>query len=228
MNGDIFATKGLEYLIVIAYLAVMVWAVRWFASRQVTQAAASGARSRSRQSVPWFALADGFHYHPGHGWAAAADGDVVTVGMDDFAAQLVGAPDALELPAIGTAVRQGERGWTLVAGERALPMLSPVEGEVVEVNPAVLDAPRLAADDPYGAGWLLKVRPRNRQASLKNLLSGDLAAAWMRQTVERLRRMPAAELGVAMPDGGVPVRGFGRVLGPDEWSRAARDFFLAD
>jgi len=117
---------------------------------------------------------------------------------------------------------------TLHAGDRSLPMLSPVDGEVVAVNPAVLETPRLAADDPYGAGWLLRVRPRDRRASLKNLLSGELAMLWMRDATERLRRMPAAGLGSVMPDGGMPVRGFGRSLAPEEWSQAARDFFLAD
>lgn len=226
MNGDIFATKGIEYLIVIAYLLVMAAAVRWFASRRPAGAPASGARGPAARAVPWFALADGYHYHPGHAWAAASDGDVVTVGLDDFAAQLVGAPDGVELPAVGTGVRQGEPGWAVRAGERSLAMLSPVDGEVVAVNHAVLETPRLAADDPYGVGWLLKVRAPNRQASLRNLLSGELASLWMRHTAERLRRLPAAELGVVMPDGGAPVRGFGRALEPEAWEAVAREFFL--
>jgi len=228
MNGDIFATKGTEYLIVIAYLLAMAWAVRWFASRQAVRAAAVPEPRPRLRAEGWFTLADGLRYHPGHAWAAASDGDVVTVGMDDFAARLVGAPDAVELPPVGTTLRQGGRGWTLRAGDRALPMLSPVEGEVVAVNPAVAASPRVASDDPYGTGWLLQVRPRDRRASLKNLLSGDLASAWMRQAAERLRGMPDAALGLVMPDGGVPVPGFGRTLGPEAWDRAARDFFLTD
>jgi len=223
MPGDIFATKGLEYLLVVVYFVLLIALVRVIAP-PVT---ATAAPSRRRPAVtPWFSLAEGYHFHPGHAWAAATDGEIVTVGLDDFAAQLVGPPDGFELPAVGAGVRQGEPGWALRAGDRALTMLSPMEGEVVAVNPAVLATPRLAADDPYGQGWLLKVRAPNRKASLKNLFSGELAAVWMRHATDRLQRLPATGLGVVMADGGTPVRGFGRALGPDEWQAVARDFFL--
>ena len=225
---DIFATKGPEYLIVIAYLVLLVVAVRFLAPRRAAQAVGVRRGRPGTRPAPWFALGDGLRFHQGHSWASAADGDVLTVGLDDFAAQLVGAPDALELPAVGADLRQGARGWSLRAGDRTLPMLSPVEGRVVAVNQAVLDAPRLAADDPYGAGWLLKVRTPDRTMTLRNLLSGELAAVWMRQTAERLLALPAGGLGVVMPDGGAPVRGFGRSLAPDEWDVVAHEFFLTD
>jgi glycine cleavage system H lipoate-binding protein len=224
MQGDIYATKGVEYLLVIGYLLLLVATLKVVGPRLARAAGAKGTRPAVRPG-PWFALADGYHFHPGHTWAAAGDGDVVTVGLDDFAAQLVGPPDGLELPAVGTGVRQGERGWRVRAGDRTLAMLSPVDGKVVAVNRAVLESPGLAAEDPYGEGWLLKVEAPNRGASLRNLLSGELASVWMRHTVERLRRLPAGGLGVVMPDGGVPVRGFGRALGPEEWDVVAREFF---
>jgi glycine cleavage system H lipoate-binding protein len=227
MQGDIFATKGPEYLIVIAYLVLLVLAARYLAPAPVPQTAGA-RRARRGLSVPWFSLKEGFRFHQGHTWAAEADGEVVTVGVDDFAAQLVGAPDALELPGVGTDVRQGAQGWRLRAGDRTLAMLSPVNGRVVAVNQAVLDTPQLATDDPYGAGWLLKVRAPDQKLSLRNLLSGELAAAWMRQTVERLRALPAGGLGTVMPDGGVPVRGFGRALSQEEWDVVTREFFLSE
>jgi glycine cleavage system H protein len=227
MNGDIFATKGLEYLIVVVYLVLLVLAVRYLAPAPVPQAAGA-RRARRGLGTSWFSLAEGYHFHQGHSWASAADRDLVTVGLDDFAAQLVGTADAVTLPAVGANVRQGGPGWELRAGGRTLQMVSPVEGTVVAVNRAVLDAPQRAAEDPYGEGWLLKVRPANRQVTLRNLLSGELASAWMQQTVERLRRMPAGGLGVVMPDGGVPVRGFGRALGQEEWDAVSREFFLSE
>jgi len=225
MPHDLYATKGIEYLIVIAYLLLMAGVLGFF-SRRAAGTVATKAPRPEAWVTPWFALAEGYHFHPGHSWAAAEGGDVVTVGLDDFAAQLVGAPDGLELPEVGANVRQGECGWTVRAGERTLPMLSPVEGTVVAVNHAVLDAPRRAVEDPYGEGWLLKVRSPNRLASLRNLLSGELASVWMRHTAERLRRLPAAELGVVMPDGGTPVRGFGRALPPEQWEAVVSEFFL--
>jgi len=226
MQGDIYATKGIEYLLVIGYLVLLVATLKLLGPRFARAAAAKSERPVGRPA-PWFALADGYHFHPGHTWAAG-DGDVVTVGLDDFAAQLVGPPDALELPAVGSGVRQGERAWRVRVADRSLAMLSPVGGRVVAVNREVLESPRLAAEDPYGKGWLLKVETPDRQASLRNLLSGELASVWMRHTVERLRGLPAGGLGVVMADGGVPVRGFGLALAPEEWDVVAREFFRTD
>lgn len=219
MEGDIFATKGTEYLLVIAYFVLLVGLVRLLAPDRRTRPAAPPVRA-----VGWFRLADGYHFHPGHAWASPTDDGVLKVGIDDFTAQLVGEPDEFALPAVGERLRQGANAWQLRTGDRSLDMLSPVEGEVVAVNDAVRESPRLAADDPYGSGWLLKVRVSDR-ASLRNLLSGSLAAAWIRDTAERLRGMPGTGLGLLMTDGGTPVRGFGRSLGPEEWNTVARDFF---
>lgn len=225
MPTDIFATKGIEYLLTIVYFALLVALVRWIAPR--ARPSRAPAR-RPRDADAWFHVVNGRSYHPGHAWAAADRDGLVTVGIDDFTAQLLGPPDALGLPPVGTRLKSGERGWQVAAGERVLGMVSPVEGEVVAVNQAALEAPRLASDDPYGAGWLLKVRASNPRAALRNLLPADLAATWMKQAGERLRGMPAAGLGVVMTDGGTPMKGFGRALGPAEWNTIARDFFLAD
>ena len=227
MTGDIFATKGTEYLLVVLYFVLLIALVNVFAPKVVASASVRTRRSFA-SALHWFSLAEGYHFHPGHAWASATDGEIVTVGLDDFAAKLVGPPDGFALPEVGSGVRQGEPGWAVRAGDRTLTMLSPVEGEVVAVNHAVLETPRLAADDPYGQGWLLKVRAENRKAALNNLLSGELASAWMRHTAERLSRMPAAGLGVVMADGGMPMRGFGRALGPSEWQAVTREFFLGD
>ncbi len=227
MHGDIYATKGTEYLLVIAYLLVLVATMKLLLPRLARRREVRGPR-RAPRSAPWFALAEGYHYHPGHTWAVEEGGDVVVVGLDDFAAKVVGTPDGVELPPVGTTVRQGQCAWKLRAGARDLAMLSPVDGRVVAVNDAVRHAPRLAVDDPYGRGWLLKLQSRHRRASLRNLLSGELASAWMRHTVERLHALPSGPLGVVMADGGAPKTGFGRELDPEAWDVVAREFFRAE
>jgi glycine cleavage system H protein len=226
MQVDIFATKGTEYLLTIVYFALLIALVRFLApgaTRVVTAAA-----SRAADAVLSFAVPADLWFHPGHAWVAAGGGepDVVTVGLDDFTAQVVGAPDALALPAVGAHVSQGARAWELRAGERTLGMVSPVEGDVVAVNEELGRSPQLAAEDPYGRGWLLKVHAPGRPRWQHNLLGAELASVWMRHSAERLRRLLAGDLGEVMADGGRPLRGFGRGLAPEEWASIARDFFL--
>jgi glycine cleavage system H lipoate-binding protein len=227
MEGDIYATKGIEYLIVIGYLLVMV-GLAVLAARRRARHSARQTREAPARVGPSFPAGDGYRFHPGHAWVARKDGSVVTVGLDDFTARVVGEPDGFELPSPGSGLRQGAPAWKVRANGRVLPMLSPVEGEVVAVNQAVLASPRLAADDPYGQGWLLKVRTFDGRAGLRNLIAGELASLWMQHSSERLRRLPTGELGVVMPDGGTPVPGLARTLEQREWEVLAREFFLTE
>ncbi|UCF20626.1 MAG: glycine cleavage system protein H [Gemmatimonadota bacterium] len=223
---DIFATKGVEYLIVIAYLVVLVGFWKLLSvPREPTAARAQPDHSSGRR---WLHLRDGYYFHQGHSWAQLEEGDVVRVGVDDFAMRLLGRPATVDLPEVGAHLRQGEPGWQFEVDAKFIPMLSPVEGEVTEVNWEVQLSPDLASDEPYDRGWLLKVRVPNARANLKNLLKGKLARAWIDEVLENLRRMRAGELGIVMPDGGIPVDGFARTLSPDRWDELARRFLLSD
>lgn len=225
---DIFSTKDIEYVLVIAYLTLLVpfWLLltRTRAVPAVVQAAAA-----VRDMVAgWFHMPAGYFHHRGHAWAMPDERGLVRVGMDDFAHKLVGTPTALSLPEPGAWVEQGDLGWRVGVGERFVNMLSPVYGQVVAVNQRVLDDPRLAAEDPYGDGWLLQVRPDDGKASFKNLLSGKLARAWMEEVAASLQARMSPELGMVMQDGGTPVAGFARELDPEGWDKLAARFLLSD
>lgn len=223
--SDIFATKGLEYLIVIGFLLLLVgyWKLL---SRPLPADAAARIGSRPVRRG-WFSLPDHLLFHQGHTWAARAGEDIVTVGLDDFAQKLVGEPASVRLPQPGTALRQGERAWELDVDSRSVGMVSPVDGKVLSVNPRIQETPELVCADPYGEGWLMKVKVPGPSRMRRNLLSGSLARAWMSETVERLRAMRAGELGILLPDGGVPISGFVRELSPEGWADLAEEFFLS-
>ncbi len=86
------------------------------------------------------------------------DGDVATIGITDYAAEKLGDVVVVELPEIGSEVAAaavvGEIESTKSVGE----LFAPVSGEVVEVNEAVVASPELVNSDPFGEGWLVKVR----------------------------------------------------------------------
>jgi glycine cleavage system H protein len=226
---ELFATKGIEYLIVIGYLALLVpvW-LMLTRPRAVAQVKAAGRRA-AQWALDWFRVPEGVLFHRGHTWAVpdktSVEGRLVRVGLDDFAHALVGTPSRVVLPAPGQLLRQGEVGWKLDFDGRLVDMLSPITGRVVEVNTAVLESPD-ALRDPYGAGWLARVSVPARGSGLKNLLSGALARAWMEQTVTALRRRMSGDLEMAMQDGGAPVEGFVRHLSADQWAAVAAEFFM--
>jgi len=216
---DIFATKGIEYLIVIGFLAALVFYWKLVGQTEPDTAVVPARRS----GRGWFAAPRDYLFHLGHTWAAPEGNRLFRVGMDDFAQQLVGEPSALDLPGPGDQVKQGELGWTVRVGPRAVRMLSPVDGVVEEVNSEVRGSPGIVNDEPYERGWLMKVRVGDHGKPQRNLLSADMAREWLGQAAEGLRTMWTRELGVALPDGGAPVKGFARALSDDRWDALAEE-----
>jgi glycine cleavage system H protein len=223
--SDIFATKGIEYLLVISVLLLFIpfWRMVSRPAKAIYQAAESIVPAISE----WFHLPEEkLYYHQGHGWAMPESGNVVRVGMDDFAQKLVGKIDAIQFPQVGSRVTQGEKGWSLQAGSKSIDMLSPVDGEIIEINESLLKSPESIGNDPYGQSWLFKVRAPKVSANMKNLLSGALARKWMDGVRESLLARMNYNLGAVSQDGGVLVDGIAKNLDSERWDEIAREYFL--
>ncbi|EKV00930.1 glycine cleavage system protein GcvH [Leptolyngbyaceae cyanobacterium CCMR0082] len=86
------------------------------------------------------------------------DGDIVTIGITEFAIDQLGDVVFLELPDLGDNVEVGEKFGTIESVKAVEDLKSPVNGEVLERNDQLLDAPEQIGDDPYGDGWLIRVK----------------------------------------------------------------------
>jgi glycine cleavage system H protein len=221
---DFLPTKGIEYVIVIGYLALLIPFWRLLAGRgeAVPAEAEAGAVARL-PLLDMFRLPDGVMLHPGHAWAALDASGLVTVGMDDFARQLVGPLKEVAVPRLGANLVQGERAWTLKADSKTVDMLSPVSGVVVAVNHAEARAPHAAPDNPYDR-WLLKIRSPRLDTDAKQLLADRTARPFLDASWEELSGMMTPELGTIMHDGGTPVNGFARGIDEEHWDIVARRF----
>lgn len=216
-------TKGIEYLFCIGYLILLIPAWRMLYGRPKKQAARALRLAPVAAMRPWFQVPDGVHFHRGHTWALPIGGGVYRVGIDDFAQRLLGAPKAVRVPRVGDRLEEGVPGWTVQVDGQVLDLLSPVEGEVLATNDEALLDPTLVCHDPYGKGWLLEVKPKHPEATDVNLLSGNLAHAWMDDAAAALSRMMGPTLGPVLQDGGIPVSGFARELAGENWPALARD-----
>ena len=103
-------------------------------------------------------------YSKEHEWLSAAEDGVVTVGITEFAADALGDIVYVQLPEVGATVTAGETCGELESTKSVSDLYSPVTGEVTEVNEAVVDDPSLVNTDPYGGGWLFKVRVADEPA----------------------------------------------------------------
>lgn len=94
-------------------------------------------------------------YTPEHEWVA--DGDPATIGITDTATEALGDIVYVELPTVGDQVTAGDVCGEIESTKSVSELFSPVNGEVVAINAAVVDDPALVNSDPYGDGWLIKV-----------------------------------------------------------------------
>ena len=96
-------------------------------------------------------------YTKEHEWVRLEE-DVGTVGITDYAQDQLGDIVFVELPATGTAVTQMQKFGEIESIKAVSELYSPVTGEVVEANPALAGSPERVNDDPYGDGWMLRIR----------------------------------------------------------------------
>ncbi len=223
----LYSIKAVEYFLAVAFLLFFIPFWRFLNGGRIAErSAVAEAPGWLGTMRDWFLVSDQVRFHPGHAWASIGDGDVVTVGMDDFAQKLLGRISAVELPKIGSQLHQGEKGWSLLVDSKSVDMLSPVGGTVTAVNEGVLDSPKMLNLDPFGRGWLLKVKAPKKSANMKQLLKGNLARQWMEEECDRIEAIMTPDLGRLYQDGGLPIHGMARALKPEDWDEIVREFFL--
>jgi glycine cleavage system H lipoate-binding protein len=220
---DPYTLKAVEYLLGIAFLVFFV--VFWHAVNGVAdEPVAEPAGAWSGRLSDWFRLPERVFFHRGHGWARTASPGVMAVGVNDFAQHLVGPLQSIQLPVPGTRLTAGAPGWALSADGQTFDMQAPVTGTVLEVNGEVANRPTLVNSDPYGRGWLLKLKVPDSKKALDALVPAKAARHWIERLSADLTRTMSPELGYLMQDGGVPVHGLARGVDEQHWDEVVRRF----
>lgn len=101
---------------------------------------------------------DNMHYSQDHEWARK-DGEVFTVGISDFAQDQLGDVVFVELPEVGGTFDKGQEFGTVESVKAVSELFMPMGGQVIEINTMLEDGPEQVNNDPYGQGWMIKVRP---------------------------------------------------------------------
>ena len=96
-------------------------------------------------------------YTEDHEWLKL-DGEIVTVGITEHAAEQLGDVVFVELPELGTMVAKGDEIVVIESVKAASDIVAPVDGEIVEINDAIVDNPGAVNEDPLGAAWFFKVK----------------------------------------------------------------------
>jgi glycine cleavage system H lipoate-binding protein len=216
----------------LTFILLDYWLQRRKAARPVVAearekpGAALAAPAPQPAYVEGFLVPDELTYHPGHSWLFRERRHLYRVGVDEFAAALAGPVAKIELPKPGRWIRQGQRAWSLHRDGEKTEMVSPIEGEVVEVNSEVAADPSLLRKDPYGRGWLMTIMVPDEENTARNLLPAGMVRAWMRDAVERLYARQPQLAGAVAADGGRPADNIFAALPAASWRDLTKEFFL--
>jgi glycine cleavage system H protein len=119
------------------------------------------------------------HYNRSHEWVRI-DGDVGTIGITDYAQKELGEIVYLELPEVGHVFNAEEEFGTVESVKAVSELFTPLSGEVVEVNKGAIAEPGIVNDDPFGDGWLIKMKLSTDEEVAK-LLSAEQYEAYVKQ-----------------------------------------------
>lgn len=154
------------------------------------------------KKVNGFELPSGYYLSPGHTWIKLEGGGVVSLGIDDFAARLLGTFDSLSAPLMGKTLSRGKAAFTLGRDRHRVTFDSPVSGVVTEVNPQVLKNPSAIAGSPYIEGWILTLFCPDLKKDLKSMMFMDTAKKFMADVAGTLHHFMEERTGLKAADGG--------------------------
>jgi glycine cleavage system H protein len=138
--------------------------------------------------IEGYNLPDELYYTKDHTWAKVEDNGNVTVGMDAYGAKAAGNIEFIDLPMEDDEFESGEAFGSLESAKWVGGLLMPVAGTVTEVNENIEDELGLLAKDPYGEGWLIKVKPANLKDDLKALTHGPDVGPWLKKEIETRKK----------------------------------------
>ena len=134
--------------------------------------------------IQGYNLPDELYYEPNHFWVRQ-EGDLIVMGMDDFAQKMAGEIVYVQLPSEGKTVKQGAKFAKMESGKWLGKVYAPVSGELAAVNEALETNPELINEDCYGKGWLFKIKPEDL-SELNNLIHGNEAVEkWVLADIEK-------------------------------------------
>lgn len=122
--------------------------------------------------IQGYNMPDELYYHSEDTWIKVESDGTVRVGMDDFYQKQAGETTYIDLPFEGDTISQGETCGKIQSSKWVGKFVAPISGEIIEVNNELENDCRLINKDPYGAGWIVRIKPSNLDEELKSLAHG--------------------------------------------------------
>jgi glycine cleavage system H protein len=196
--NNIFETKGAEYLIIIAFLLLLIpfWVLinnQTGITRQIHNA--MGTLSAGILRIPL-----GLFYSKNHTWAHLEKTGIAIVGLDDFLQHITGEVKFSNLKNPGNFINKGELLADIYRNGKLLQIYSPISGRIMNTNEMLHKNPGIINEDPYGKGWIYQIKPSEWIAETDSYYLAEEAIAWSKKELERFKDFLAVSLKKYTPE----------------------------
>lgn len=190
--NNIFETKGIEYLIIIAFLILII--PFWMIINKQSGVNMQIKRAFGVLTAGILRIPKGIFYSRNHTWVHLQKSGNALVGLDDFLLHITGEVIFKNLKAPGETIQKGEIMAEVIQNGKSLKIASPLSGEIVNHNFLLNETPGVLNDDPYGDGWLYTIKPNNWIKETSSYLLADEAVAWSKNELLRFRDFMAESM----------------------------------
>jgi glycine cleavage system H protein len=194
---NIFETKGIEYLFIIAFLLLLIpfWVVL---NKQVKKTRRLekelGILTANILKIP-----QGLLFSANHTWTHMERSGNARIGLSDLLMHITGEVRFNALKSPGETIKKGELLAGVDQGGKHLKIYSPVSGTLTEINTALGSDPGLVNLDPYGKGWICKIKPTHWKAETAGYFLAEDATQWLNMELIRYKDFLAKEIGKLSP-----------------------------
>lgn len=220
---NIFETKGIEYIVIIAFLILLI--PFWVVLNRRPRIAARIRETLGVLTAGILRIPQGLFFSKNHTWAFLERSGNAKIGVDDFLLQVVGNVSVSQMKSPGEKLKKGDILAEIDQNGKRLSILSPISGEVVSANTSLQEAPGMLNNDPYEEGWLYAVKPSDWKGETAACFVADAASKWFKAEVTRFKDFLATSLSkhspepslVALQEGGEIRRNVLSELDKDIW-----------
>jgi glycine cleavage system H protein len=138
--------------------------------------------------IDGYKLPDELYYTKDHIWARIEENGSVTVGLDAYGAKSAGNIEFIDLPMEDDEFEAGEAFGSLESAKWVGGLMMPVTGTITAVNEAIEDDLDVLKEDPYGEGWLIKIKPTNLKDDIKGLIHDLDVSPWIKKEIEMRKK----------------------------------------
>jgi glycine cleavage system H protein len=183
--NNIFETKGIEYLIIITFLLLII--PFWIMINRQSGIAHRIKRAIGALTAGILKIPQGLFFSKNHTWTHLEKSGIAKVGLDDFLLHTIGEVKFTDLKKPGDIIYKGDFLARLNQEGKILKIYSPVSGKVIDTNNLLVENPWLLNEDPYGKGWIFKIKPSAWLADTNSYFLGEAAISWSGKEIDRLR-----------------------------------------